>query len=373
MNMKKTILVIFLVQVLVGACTQKQESRVYPTTFVDSVVTANVETTPVPANIGDDSADDPAIFIHPEDLSKSLIIGTNKKDGLAVYNLQGEEVNYQSVGLINNVDLRQNFTLGDEKITVVAGSNRTDNSLLLMKMDNEGKLYPLLEEALICPVDEVYGVGMYISPKDGSYYALINGKDGQILQYKLIDDNGKLKTELVKKRKVSSQPEAIVADDELGWLYIGEEEKGLWKFNAEPDATDEPILVDGSSMENAAAEYDIEGATIYYAEGGKGYIIVSSQGNFRYLVFEREGDNKYLGFFSIKDGEIDGAEETDGLDVIHLGLNDEFPNGFLVVQDGFNYDGKEVMNQNFKLVAWEKIAKLSNPQLIIDNDYQIKR
>lgn len=358
---------------LFSSCTQKPTARVYPTIFTDTLVTADIETDPVPASIGDDSADDPAIFVHPDDPSKSLIIGTNKKDGLAVYNLDGEQVNYQSVGLINNVDLRQNFKLGEEYITVVAGSNRTDNSLLLMRMDEEGRLYNLMDEPLVCPVDEVYGVGMYVSPKNGAFYALINGKDGQILQYELLVKDGKLKPELVKTRKVATQPEAIVADDELGWLYIGEEEMGMWKFNAEPDADDTPVLIAGSSMENAAVSYDIEGAAIYYAEGGKGYLIVSSQGNFSYLIFERQGENKYLGSFRIQDGDIDGAEETDGLDVINLSMNETFANGFLVVQDGFNYDGEEVMNQNFKLIAWEKIAALANPPLIIDSDYQIQR
>ena len=48
-------------------------------------VSATVETAPVPG--GADGADDSAIWIHPSDLTKSTVIGTDKFGGLAVYNL----------------------------------------------------------------------------------------------------------------------------------------------------------------------------------------------------------------------------------------------------------------------------------------------
>ena len=45
-----------------------------------------------------DSADDPEIWIHPNELSKSRIIGTNKKGGLIVYDLQGKQQQLYPVG-----------------------------------------------------------------------------------------------------------------------------------------------------------------------------------------------------------------------------------------------------------------------------------
>jgi len=39
-----------------------------------------------------DRADDPAVWVHPTDAGKSLILGTNKDEGLHVYNLKGEEL-----------------------------------------------------------------------------------------------------------------------------------------------------------------------------------------------------------------------------------------------------------------------------------------
>jgi 3-phytase len=52
---------------------------------------------------------------------------------------------------------------------------------------------------------------------------------------------------------------------------------------------------------------------------------------------------------------IDGASETDGLDLTSANLGGRFTQGMLVVQDGYKRlpDGA----QNFKYVAWQDIAR----------------
>ena len=52
-----------------------------------AAVTARVET--VPAGSYGDAADDPAIWAHPTDPARSLVIATDKKAGLYVYDMQG--------------------------------------------------------------------------------------------------------------------------------------------------------------------------------------------------------------------------------------------------------------------------------------------
>ena len=124
---------------------------------------------------------------------------------------------------------------------------------------------------------------------------------------------------------------------------------------------------------------DVEGLSIYYGADGTGYLIASSQGDSSYAVFNREGDNEYLGSFAIGDnGDIDQANETDGLDVVNVPLGPEFPNGLLVVQDGANdpqnvvQDEEELENNstNFKFVPWEGVANAFDNTLQIDpNSY----
>jgi len=76
---------------------------------VDFTVTALVETEAVSADINADAADDPAIWINSQNPNKSIVLGTNKKEGLYAYWLDGKIINYRKAGKINNVDLRDGF------------------------------------------------------------------------------------------------------------------------------------------------------------------------------------------------------------------------------------------------------------------------
>lgn len=335
---------------------------------VQRFVQASAETTPVQND--QDAADDPAIFVHSNDPSKSLIIGTNKQYGLVVYNLKGEQIQAFDFGLLNNVDLRSNFPLGDQKITLVGASNRTDNTISLFQLnENTGELKSIAAQPLQSKLDEVYGFCMY--QKDGTY-AFVVGKNGVVEQWLLTaTKDQKVKGEVVRSFDVGDQCEGLVADDELGFLYVGEEEEGVWKYKAAANADSSRVAVT-SIKSNKMLHADIEGVSIYYAANGKGYLLVSSQGNDSYAVFEREGDNKYIGSFRIGDGAVDKTGDTDGIDVINYGLGDAFPNGLFIAQDGFNYDGKQKRNQNFKLVAWDSIAFSFPEPLMIDNTYNKK-
>ena len=88
-------------------------------------ISATVETAPM--HNGADAADDPAIWIHPTDPSKSTIIGTDKSTdgrGLVVYDLSGRELFSYPDGRMNNVDVRYNFPLGSSRVGLVGVSNR---------------------------------------------------------------------------------------------------------------------------------------------------------------------------------------------------------------------------------------------------------
>jgi hypothetical protein len=65
-------------------------------------VAASVETDAV--SHGFDAADDAAIWVHPDDPSRSTIIGTDKRGGFVIYDLQGRMLHYLAVGRVNNVD-----------------------------------------------------------------------------------------------------------------------------------------------------------------------------------------------------------------------------------------------------------------------------
>ncbi len=338
-------------------------------------VTANGETDLIKAAQGEDAADDPAIWIHPGNSALSTIIGTNKKGGLAVYDLSGKELFYYEMGNINNVDVLYDYVLGNDTIDLVGFSNRKINSVGLKKVNKANRsLEDVQARDIVSAVKAVYGFCMYRSPKTGTAYAFINSKDGQVEQWELIAKEGAIDAQMLRSFDVGGQVEGMVADAETAQLYVGEEGGGIWKYGAEPEDGEKRRKLLMSDENNPAIKFDVEGLSIYYAANGKGYLIASSQGNYSYAVFEREGNNKYLFSFKISDGALDGAEETDGLDVSNRPLGKDYPYGLFVVQDGFNKDENgTAVPQNFKMVGWEKIAKLVQPELIVDTGFVLYR
>jgi 3-phytase len=312
-------------------------------------VYATVETQPVVST--GDAADDPAIWIHPEDPALSTIIGTNKQAGIAVYDLSGKEIQFIKAGQINNADIRRGFKLGSEDVALVTGSNRTNNTIVGYKVNPKTRLLEDVMARKVTSSLQVYGSCMYRSPKTAKTYYFVTSKAGNVEQWELFDNgSGKVDAKKVRGFKVGGVVEGCVADDELGHLYISEETIGLWKYNAEPDADTSRKLVDKVAGGNLVA--DVEGVTIAYGPSGTGHLIVSSQGNHTFVVYKREGDNEYVKTFRVSPGEgIDGSEETDGIDVFVGNLGPQFPYGVFVAHDGYNDKG----NQNFKLVPLERI------------------
>lgn len=316
-------------------------------------ITAAVETES--ARGEGDIADDPAIWVHPEDEGSSLVIGANKDEstgGLHVYGLDGKERQYLAVGEMNNVDLRYEFELGEGSVDLVGATNRSSDTIDFFKItESTGRL----EAVGSVPTDiNVYGFCMYQSLSSGETYAVANSRQGEVEQYLIEAKDGEVAGTRVRIFEVGDSTEGCVADDELGHLYVGEEERGVWRYGAEPDEGSSRTLVDESGSGRIQAE--IEGLTLYYDDGG-GYLVVSSQGSDTFAVYERSGDNRFLGSFKIvedEDAVDDDVSGTDGIDVTSASLDPSFPRGLFVAHDNFNSDGTA---SNFKLIDWGQIAQ----------------
>ncbi len=321
-------------------------------------VEPRAETVPV-ENYGD-AADDPAIWVHPTDPRLSLVIGTNKKRGLDVYDLAGRRLQSLPDGRMNNVDLREGFRLGGERVALVAASNRTTKGIALYRVDPVARrLVDVADGVIETGLSDPYGLCMYRSAKSGETYVFINDNEdtGTMRQWRLVAAGDKVRAEAVRTFQVGSLAEGCVADDATGALYVSEEDVALWRYPAEPQ---------GGTVRRAVGRVgpgelsdDAEGVGLWAGPNGTGYIVLSNQGADNYAVFRREGDNAFVGFFSVvANGAlgIDGASETDGLDVSGAPLGPQYPRGLLVVQDGRNIGPDEP--QNFKFVSWEDVERV---------------
>jgi len=326
----------------------------YSATAVAAAVLPALET-PAVGTRGD-AADDPAIWVHPRDPTQSLVIGTNKHLGLYVYDLEGRLLQTLPDGRMNNVDLRDGFKLGGRSVTIVAASNRTDQSIALYVLDPATRRLARAGPPVPTGLTEPYGLCMYASPRAGGHFIFVNDAgSGRVRQWRLADDGGRVAARPVRQFVVGTQAEGCAADDELAALYVAEENGGFWKYSAEPDGGAERLEIDRVGGVNGLVA-DMEGVAIWYGQDGRGYIVLSNQGASSFAVYRREGDNAFVGLFRVASDAgrgIDGVSETDGLDVTSRPLGALYPGGLLVVQDGHNQMPAE--RQNFKYVSWRAV------------------
>ena len=299
-----------------------------------------------------DAADDPAIWIHPETPAKSRVLGTNKKQGLLAYDLDGKLLQELAVGRLNNVDVRPRFKLGQQTVDLAVASNRDHNSLSLFSIDRQsGELREVGE--VPTPLKEIYGICLF-QPASGEIYAIANGKDGTFLQYRLSAPDGRVHGELVRQFKVDSQPEGCVADDQRQRLFIGEEDVGVWTVDARAD---QPATLTSVIKVGPQLHADVEGLALYQSDKHD-YLVISSQGNDSYLVVDAEPPFAVHGGFRVglnAAAGIDGASETDGLEVTAINLGGPWSQGMLVVQDGRKRMPEQT--QNFKFVPWAEVTR----------------
>lgn len=343
--------------VVAAACTQasRPPSETQAPASGTQAVMPTAETEPVASD--GDAADDPAIWVHPDDPASSLVIGTDKQRGLQLYDLEGRLLQALPDGRLNNVDLRDGFMLDGRPSVLVAATNRTDQTITFYVLDTDERRLRRIGPGLPTGFEEPYGICLYAS-RSGEHFAFVNeAVTGRIRQWQLQGAGGRIAATLAREIKVGGQAEGCVADDELGDLYVAEEDRALWKYGAEPgDGAKRTMIDDVGGATGLVA--DLEGVAIWRGNAGRGYIIVSNQGANSYAVYRREAGHAFVGLFRIVENSvlgIDGTAETDGLEVTSRAVGPRYPDGLLVVQDGRN--DPPGSRQNFKLVSWREVAE----------------
>jgi 3-phytase len=297
--------------------------------------------------------DDMCIWIHPINKSLSTVISSDKTaDKLFVYDLEGNvlqtiAINGQRPG---NIDVRYNFPLAGEPIDIVGYNRRSGSAIVIYKIDRETRLLSL---AGSFSTVSNYGFSLYKSPSTGKYYGFISDGSSTITQYELSDNDNDGIIECTYKRPLnngSGNTEGIVADDETGILYAANETSGIYKFDADPDNSNERTLV-AQTGTNGLTQ-DVEGLTIYYASDGEGYLIASSQGSDNFKIYERKEPHNF-----VKTIDVTGVGDADGIDVSNLSLGSSFPNGLFLTHDG---TGSPYVIRGCK---WEDLG------LTVDTDY----
>jgi 3-phytase len=298
----------------------------------------------------DDAADDPAIWYNQGEPSSSLIVATDKRAGIHVYDLSGNAVSFTPSPRLNNVDLRGGVMVNGHPSVLVAASDRRDTAkaaIAFFTLDPASrKLLPLTN--LPVGSGEAYGMCLWKRKTDGTLFAFLVLKDGRIDQVELNFSNGVTTGKVVRSMKLNTQSEGCIVDDRTGLLYVAEEDVGIWRFDARPNASIAATAlgrVDGKQL-----IADVEGLAIAPSGKSGGYLLASSQGDSAYTLYKLR-DGRYLGRFRIAEGVVDGVQETDGLELALGDFGPRYPAGLLVVQDG----GNNPEAQNFKYLSWADV------------------
>ncbi len=283
--------------------------------------------------------DDPAIWVHPDTPSMSLIFGTDKNTDGAIYayDLEGQVVEDKTIrGLKrpNNVDVEYGFRLSDTTQTdILVFTERERQQIRIFSIPDmkplDGGGFAVFQDEANPEFRLPMGIALYKSPKNGNIYAIVGRKSGPysgyLYQYELIPDRNGVRLEWVRafgSFSGKAEIEAIAVDDSNGYVYYADEGVCIRKYNAEPDS-------DNTELDCFGGEYfkeDIEGIAIAAYADGTGFLLVSDQQRGTFNIFDR----RTLAFIKAVDL---GTRETDGCDVVTVALGSLFPGGLFVAMD----------------------------------------
>lgn len=285
-----------------------------------------------------DDADDPAVWLHPRDISRSLILATNKvpapRGALVVYGIDGRiRQRIDNLDRPNNVDVQDDLAIVTERLKQRLRLFRISESRI-----TEIGGAPVFE-GQTGPSAAPMGIAIYKRTSDGALFAIVSRKsgpaNGYLWQYRI---NG---TKLNKVREfgtfsggTKNEIEAIAVDDELGFVYYADEGCCIRKYHADPD---HPLATaEVGKFGLTGFQGNREGIAIH-----RDYVICTDQipGASRYHLFPRRGAQSDA--VAVLHGT---ADSTDGIEVVSQPLGPNYPRGLLIAMNS--------AGRNFLLFPW---------------------
>ncbi|MCD8538839.1 MAG: phytase [Leadbetterella sp.] len=302
--------------------------------------------------------DDPAIWVNPEDPSKSLIIGTDKnEDGaLYVYDLEGKIIKVvDGLKRPNNVDVEYGLMLNGRPVDIAVTTERLTHKLRIYRLpdmepiDNGG--LEVYQGETGEEFRDLMGVALYKRPSDQAIFVIAGRKSGPaedyLWQYRLEDDGtGNVKASLARKfgkYSLTKEIEAIAVDDALGYVYYSDEGVGVRKYYADPEKGNEELAL----FATTGIKEDHEGISIYHLSDSTGYILLSDQQADQFHVFPREGMKGAPHQHDLITIIKTSTHESDGSEICSVPLNSNFQKGLFVAMSD---------NKTFQLYRWEDLA-----------------
>lgn len=323
----------------------------------------------------DADADDPAIWISPDDSDTSLVLGTLKNAGLSVFDLKGKELQRvapppapgpdDEPGRFNNVEVLHDVEIGDEETDIAVVTDRGRDQLRVFAISQEGAdaKTPLTDitspdapflfsknQAEVNKGFNAYGLSAW--EEDDEMLALVSREHTPTVGLVRLTEGpgGTVGYELVRTADMPTefdlpdgstftpceepgeapQQEGMLVDAEEGVAYIAQEQVGLWRVDATLKEF-EPELVDKakefgipSTFDPETEECEVSGPDPGF--GGKnlsidveGVTLYDRDDDSGYLIVSSQGDASYAVYEREGDNRYlgsfrigDSAEGVDG-------------------------------------------------------------
>ena len=347
--MGRPILIFSLFIGILFSCKQEKEKIAQPK-IAASVITDTVSY----------DTDDPAIWMHPSDPSKSLVIGTDKDSlgALYVFNLEGKVIDSlvrKGIQRPNNVDVGYGLALADGLTDFAVTGERLTSRLRFFSLPDMQEFnlggFEIFQGEEGSEYRDLMGVALYKSPKTGKQYVIAGRKNGPtdgtyLWQYEITAAADDIQLELVRKFGQYSgkkEIEAIAVDAALGYIYYSDEGVGVRKYAAEPDMGNEELAL--FATEGFADDH--EGISIYEVDDSSGYLLVSDQQANLFHVFPREGSPENPHAHPLITKILLSTNQSDGSEVSSRYFGPKFPRGIFIAMSD---------NKTFHFYRWEDVA-----------------
>lgn len=318
---------------------------------------------------GNASGDDPAIWLHPDDDGKSMVVVTAKEGGLRVYDLRNRQVQRIAAtpaprgdgvdGRYNNVDVLFDVEIDGTTYDVAAASDRYNDQVRFWRIDPDGAEAerPLVEvtarglEFLFSPDRETveeeqtaYGLAAW-QPRPGAHRVVVT-REGKpvIATAKVVVDGRKVGYTDVRRMRmpgtfelpdgttwvpceepgVGPQLEGVTVDHRSDTLFATQEDVGLWKIPL-PLGSGKPTLIDKTTDFGIHDVYDEESEECVPVDaddegyGGK-HLVADAEGvdvyygpkGVGYVIVSSQGDDTYSVYSARRSNRYLGTFRIEG-------------------------------------------------------------
>ena len=341
------------------------------------------------------TAKDSAIWVHPTDPTKSLILGANDTR-LEVYDLAGDVTAQAGVpspgasnppdGVVTGVDVRSAVSIGGS----LAGDVATVVGKSLVRFylidPATGKLANTTIDAAgvkaeTFTTENHSSVCMYKSPVSGKTYAFVLANNGEMGQLELIPSAAnaqKIDIAMVRGGKaadvtwdavptVDHEAGGCVVDDESRTLYVSDKTGGIFKFGAEPTDAKTGTLVDDIANGHLLAK--IQGLEIVKTAPGNGYLMAASFNDApttdpsQFTAYDL-ATGAFVRTFKVLDGAADMCQQSTSISAAGGNLGAGFTSGLFVCNDKKNRPtngGNNTDPNNYKMASLDLIVDMAPP------------